>query len=69
MGLARSGGMAKKDKKLNSPSVFHSLWAPKLFFKEQYDMICLKVHYKTTDEGKTDDMETIKPFNNHQSDK
>ena len=32
-------------------------------------MICLKVHYKMTDEGKTDDVETIKPFVNHQSDK
>ena len=53
----------------NMYSVFHALWAPKLFFKEQYDMVCLKVHYKMTDEGKTDDVETIKPFVNHQSDK
>ena len=52
----------------NMYSVFHALWAPKLFFKEQYDMICLKVHYKTTDEGKTDDVETIKPFKEHKTD-
>ena len=50
-------------------SVFNALWVPKLFFKEKYNMVCLKVHYKTTDEGKTDDVETIKPFDNNQSDK
>ena len=39
------------------------------FFKEKFNMVCLKVHYKTTDEGKTDDVETIKQFDNNQSDK
>lgn len=53
----------------NMYSVFNALWAPKLFFKEKYNMVCLKVHYKTTDEGKTDDLETIKQFDNNQSDK
>lgn len=56
------------DKK-NMYSVFNALWAPKLFFKEKFNMVCLKVHYKTTDEGKTDDVETIKQFDNNQSDK
>lgn len=46
----------------NMYSVFHALWAPKLFFKEQYEMICLKVHYKTTDEGTADTIDRIKPF-------
>lgn len=53
----------------NMYSVFNALWAPKLFFKEKYNMVCLKVHYKTTDEGKTDYVETIKQFDNNQSDK
>lgn len=46
----------------NMYSVFHALWAPKLFFKEQYEMICLKIHYKTTDEGTADTIDRIKPF-------
>lgn len=46
----------------NLYSVFHALWAPKLFFKEQYEMICLKVHYKTTDEGTADTIDRIQPF-------
>lgn len=46
----------------NMYSVFHALWAPKLFFKKQYEMKCLKVHYKTTDEGTTDAIDRIEPF-------
>lgn len=52
----------------NMYSVFHALWAPKLFFKEQYDLICLKMHYKTIDEGATDGLEMIKSFGVHGKD-
>lgn len=58
--------LKKLGEEKNMYSVFHALWAPMLFFKEQYDMVCIKIHHKTTDEGKTDDVETIKPFNNNQ---
>ena len=46
----------------NMYSVFNALWAPELFFKEKYEMLCLKVHYKTTDEGTTDAIDRIEPF-------
>lgn len=43
-------------------SVFHAMWIPKLYFKERYKRICLKVNYKMTDEGSTDSIEIIEPF-------
>lgn len=46
----------------NMYSLFHVIWAPKLFFKEKYNKICLKVYYKTTDEGTADPVDKIKPF-------
>lgn len=46
----------------NLYSMFHAIWAPKLYFKEQYDMVCLKVNYRMTDEGTTDSLDKIKPF-------
>ncbi len=46
----------------NLYSMFHAIWLPRLYFKEKYNRICLKVHYKTTDEGSTDDVDKIKPF-------
>lgn len=46
----------------NMYSVFHAIWIPKLYFKEKYDRVCLKVNYRTTDEGTTDSVDKIKPF-------
>jgi hypothetical protein len=46
----------------NLYSMFHAIWTPKLYFKEQYNMICLKVKYKMSDEGTTDTIDKIKPF-------
>ncbi len=46
----------------NMYSMFHAIWSPKLYFKEQYNRICLKVNYKTSDEGTTDSVDMIKPF-------
>ena len=46
----------------NMYSLFHVIWAPKLFFKEKYNKICLKVYYKTSDEGSADPVDKIKPF-------
>ena len=46
----------------NLYSVFHAIWIPKLYFKDEYDCVCLKVNYRTTDEGTTDSVEKIKPF-------
>lgn len=46
----------------NIYSMFHALWAPKLYFKEKYDSICLKVNYRMTDEGTADAVDKIKPF-------
>ena len=46
----------------NMYSVFHAIWIPKLYFKDEYDCVCLKVNYRTTDEGTTDSVEKIKPF-------
>ncbi len=43
-------------------SMFHAMWAPKLYFKEKYDSICLKVNYRMTDEGTVDAVDKIKPF-------
>ena len=42
--------------------MFHAMWAPKLYFKEKYDSICLKVNYRMTDEGTVDAVDKIKPF-------
>lgn len=53
------------DEKYNH-SVFHAIWLPRLYFKNQSKMICLKVNYKMTDEGTTDSLEMIKPFDNGQ---
>ena len=49
------------DEKYNY-SVFHAIWLPRLYFKKQSKMICIKLNYKMTDEGTTDALETIKPF-------
>jgi len=46
----------------NLYSIFHAMWVPKLCFKERYDCICLKVYYRTTDEGTSDSIDKIKPF-------
>ena len=46
----------------NLYSMFHAIWTPKLYFKEQYNRICLKVKYKMSDEGTTDTVDKIKPF-------
>lgn len=46
----------------NMYSMFHAIWSPKLYFKEQYNRICLKINYKTSDEGTTDSVDMIKPF-------
>lgn len=46
----------------NLYSMFHALWTPKLYFKEQYERVCIKVNYRMTDEGTTDSLEIIKPF-------
>lgn len=48
--------------KKNLYSVFHAIWIPKLYFKEQYKRICLKVNYRMTDEGSTDSIDKIKSF-------
>lgn len=50
----------------NSYSMFHAMWMPKIFFKDQYERICLKVNYRSTDEGRTDSLDKIKPFDNKQ---
>ena len=46
----------------NLYSMFHAIWTPKLYFKEQYKRVCLKVKYKMSDEGTTDAVDQIKPF-------
>ena len=46
----------------NMYSVFHAIWIPKLFFKEKYNRVCLRVNYRTTDEGTTVTIDKIKPF-------
>lgn len=46
----------------NLYSVFHAIWIPKLYFKEKYKRICLKVNYRMTDEGATDSIDKIEPF-------
>lgn len=46
----------------NMYSMFHVIWSPKLYFKEQYNRICLKVNYKMSDEGTVDAVSKIKPF-------
>lgn len=44
-------------------SLFTAIWAPKLFFKpEKYEMVCMKVKYRTMDEGEYDTIDVIKPF-------
>ncbi len=42
--------------------MFHVIWSPKLYFKEQYNRICLKVNYKMSDEGTVDAVSKINPF-------
>lgn len=46
----------------NLYSMFHAYWTPQLYFKEQYNRICLKVNYKMSDEGTVDAVDKIKPF-------
>lgn len=46
----------------NMYSMFHAIWMPKLFFKEEYKMVCLKVKYRMSDEGAIDTMDKIRPF-------
>ena len=46
----------------NMYSMFHAIWMPKLFFKEEYKMVCLKVKYRMSDEGAVDTMDKIRPF-------
>lgn len=49
-----------KDKDLYS--MFNAIWIPKLYFKEYYKRICLKVNYRMTDEGIADSIGRIMPF-------
>lgn len=49
-----------KDKDLYS--MFNAIWIPKLYFKENYKRICLKVNYRMTDEGIADSIDRIMPF-------
>lgn len=46
----------------NMYSILHAMWTPKLYFKEQYDIMCLKVNYRMTDEGIADSVDKIRPF-------
>lgn len=46
----------------NKYSLFHAIWTPKLYFKEKYSKICLKVNYKMSDEGTSDSVDKIEPF-------
>ena len=46
----------------NLYSMFHAIWVPKLFFKDRYERICLKVNYRTTDEGTIDSLDKVRPF-------
>lgn len=55
------------DKK-NLYSVFHAIWIPKLYFKEQYKRVCLKVNDRMTDEGSTDSIDKIEPFEEPKTD-
>lgn len=44
-------------------SLFTAIWAPKLFFKpEQYEIVSIKVKYRTLDEGEYESVDVIKPF-------
>ncbi len=52
----------------NKYSMFHAIWVPKLYFKEQYNRICLKVNYKMIDEGTTDSIDIIESFKTTQTD-
>jgi len=54
--------MRKLGDEKNLYSMFHAIWTPKLYFKEKYNRVCLKVKYKMSDEGTTDAVDTIKPF-------
>lgn len=47
---------------INLYSLFHAIWTPKLFFKEDYKRVCLKVVYKMTDEGTTESIEKVRAF-------
>ena len=49
-------------------SMFHAMWTPKLYFKEKYDSICLKVNYRMTDEGTVDAVDKIKLFDVEEGD-
>jgi len=46
----------------NKYSLFHAIWYPKLYFKENYNMVCLKVNYRVSDEGTPDSLDKIRPF-------
>ena len=48
----------------NKYSLFHGIWYPKLYFKENYDIVCLKVSYRMSDEGTPDSLDKIRPFEN-----
>lgn len=44
-------------------SLFTAIWAPKLFFKpEKYEIVSMKVKYRTMDEGEYESIDVIKPF-------
>lgn len=48
-------------------SLFTAIWAPKLFFRpEHYDIVSLKVKYRTLDEGEYESVDDIKPFPKNQ---
>ena len=46
----------------NKYSLFHAIWTPKLYFKEKYKKICIKVSYKMSDEGTSDSLDKIIPL-------
>ena len=48
----------------NKYSLFHGIWYPKLYFRENYDIVCLKVSYRMSDEGTPDSLDKIRPFEN-----
>lgn len=52
----------------NLYSVFNAIWIPKLYFKEHYKKICLKVNYRMTDEGSTDSIDKIESFEELEND-
>lgn len=50
-------------------SLFTCIWAPRLYFKPKpYDMICIKVKYRLTDEGTFGSVGDVLPFEKKESD-